>query len=113
MFAHIPKMSVTEDSSRQGILERADSGFQGEDGFLITTPGPCLTDVRTHRILNALTLTMIEGANRRYMPKVQGGLGEASCGKNEERQRRGPREAAQASTKPASCDIAGDRHREA
>lgn len=76
---------------------------QGEDGFIITTPGPCLTDVSQIPPLLLLQKSQLTdrfaGANRRHMRQVEGALGQAGGGQGRGEPRGGP-EAAPAPADP-------------
>lgn len=53
--------------------------YQGEDGFLIVSPGPCITDVSSVNELNCsrTELTGAVGTDRRPLSKVYRDVGEA------------------------------------
>ncbi|KAF7932594.1 uncharacterized protein EAE98_003893 [Botrytis deweyae] len=70
-----------------------DINKRGEDGYLISTPGECLTDVST-----IMYKRPSERTDRRYLYQVEGALGEAGSGSSQER----VRQATKAASAPTS-----------
>lgn len=76
---------------------------EGEDGFLITTAGSCLTDVSKNPSVRPreCAVDVYSGANRRHLLEVEGDVGEAGSGQIAAAQ---PRQTVEASTSPTNTD---------
>lgn len=96
---HSEAVYATSTINDELIKYNTYTSLQGEDGFLITTPGACLTDVSwglsSRRLSDFINLS--SGANRRYLSQVERDVGKASCGQSPAE----PRKTAQTPATPA------------